>query len=65
MGQTQMKIKSRRSTLLCLKEGRESRKAHRKCEIYKWFKAVSQGDIFEDLYVDQKAEGVMAEPGAL
>lgn len=42
--------------------GRESRKANRKYEIYKLFKAVSLGDICKDLYVDQKPGGVMAEP---
>lgn len=45
--------------------GRDSRKASRKYEIYKLFKAVSLGDICKDLYVDQKAGGAMAEPGAL
>lgn len=61
-----MKIKDQGSTLLRLHEnrvGRESRKASRKYEIYKLFKAVSPGDLCKDLYVDQKPGGVMAEPG--
>lgn len=45
--------------------GKESSEAHRKYKIYKLLKAVSLGDICEDLYVDQKAGGIMAELGAL